>query len=195
MAVVCREWEEAAAPAESLGLRLATIRTGIVLAKGEGALGAMGPIFRALPLAAPIGNGHSPFYATGRQWMSWVHIDDIAGIFLLALDHADARGPINGTAPNPVRNVEFAAALSKALWGRASLPIPFGPPDLLLQLLQGEVAQVVTKGQKVLPEKALKLGYAFRYPELMPALRAVFAKAPAPPRQEAESRPATAGHH
>jgi uncharacterized protein (TIGR01777 family) len=193
MAVVCREWEESAAPAEALGVRLATIRIGIVLAKGEGALGVITPIFRWLPGgAAPVGSGENALKpGTGEQWMSWVHVDDIAGIFLLALDNPEARGPINGTSPNPVRNKEFGKALATALW-RPFLPV--GPPDALLQLIQGEVAQVVTKGQKVLPEKALKLGYAFKYPELPQALAAVFARPP-----KAEARPhapaRSAPHH
>ena len=75
--------------------------------------------------------------------MSWIHIDDIVGIFLLALDHPEARGPINGTAPNPVRNAEFAKALARVLWRPY---VPFGPPDAVLELMLGEVAQVVTQG-------------------------------------------------
>src|SRR5205807_1994323 len=86
MAVVCREWEEAAAHAESLGVRLATIRTGVVLARDGGALAFMTPVFKWLPGgAAPVGSGDRPFQpASGKQWMSWIHIDDIAGIYLLA---------------------------------------------------------------------------------------------------------------
>jgi uncharacterized protein (TIGR01777 family) len=182
MAVVCREWEEAARPAEALGIRLATIRIGIVLARGEGALGVMTPIFRWLPIlgAAPVGGGGGLLTpARGQQWMSWIHLDDIVGIFLLALDRAEAQGPINGTAPNPARNAEFAKALARALW-RPSL-LPFGPPDAVLELVLGEVAQVVTQGQKVLPAKAQALGYAFRHGALEDALRAVFAPAPPPP--------------
>jgi uncharacterized protein (TIGR01777 family) len=193
MAVVCREWQEAAAPAESLGVRIATIRTGVVLAKGEGALGVMTPIFKWLPGgAAPVGSGESGFKpAKGRQWLSWIHIDDIAGIFLAALDNAEAHGPINGTAPNPVRNAEFGKALARVL-RRPFLPV--GPPDAVLEVVLGEVAQVVTKGQKVLPEKAQQLGYVFKYPDLLPALQAIFAKAPAAPRP-APARVAPAGHH
>jgi len=169
LAVVCRELEEAARQVEPLGVRLATIRTGVVLGKGEGALGIMEPIFK-LGGASPIGNGGHPFRpATGRQWMSWIHIDDILGIFLLALDHPEARGPINGTSPNPTRNVDFSRTLARLLH-RPFLPI--GPPDLALSLMLGEVAQVVTKGQKVLPTRALQLGYRFLYPDLAEALQA-----------------------
>jgi uncharacterized protein (TIGR01777 family) len=193
LAVVCREWEDAAHPAEALGLRLATVRTGVVLAKGEAALKAMTPIYKWLPGgAAPVGSGDSAFKpGSGQQWMSWIHLDDIVGIFLLALDNAEARGPINGTSPNPVRHTDFGKALAKVLWRPY---LPFGPPDAVLELLLGEVAQVVTKGQKVLPTKAQELGYTFKYPELAAALRAIFAKAPAAPRP-APVKVASAGHH
>jgi len=189
MAKVCREWEDASIPAESLGVRVARIRTGVVLAKGEAALGVMTPIFRFVPGgAAPVGSGRSPLLpGKGQQWMSWIHVDDIVGIFLAALDNPSASGPINGTAPNPVRNVEFSRALARVLW-RPMLPI--GPPDVMLKLLLGEVADVVTKGQKVLPTKAEELGYRFAFPTLPEALKAIFAKArpePEPARAGAES--------
>jgi uncharacterized protein (TIGR01777 family) len=194
MAVVCREWEEAARPAEALGVRVARIRTGIVLARGEGALGVMTPIFRWLPLgAAPVGNGGGLLMpGRGQQWMSWIHIDDIVGIFLLALDRAEAQGPINGTAPNPVRNAEFSKALAKVLWRPF---VPFGPPDVLLDVVLGEVAQVVTRGQKVLPARAQALGYAFHRPDLAGALRALFAPAPPPPRPQPVATASAAHHH
>jgi uncharacterized protein len=194
MAVVCREWEDAANPAGALGVRVAQIRTGVVLARGEGALGVMTPIFRWLPGgAAPIGNGGSLIKpASGRQWMSWIHIDDIVGIFLLALDHAEAHGPINGTAPNPVRNAGFSKALARVLWRPY---IPLGPPDALLEMVLGEVAQVVTKGQKVVPARAQALGYAFRHPDLDGALRAVFAPVPAPPKPGRTPAASGAHHH
>jgi uncharacterized protein (TIGR01777 family) len=194
MAVVCREWEEAARPAESLGVRLARIRTGIVLARGAGALGVMTPIFRWLPLgAAPIGSGGGLLGpARGQQWMSWIHLDDIVGILLLALDNPQATGPINGTAPSPVRNAEFSKALANVLW-RPCMPI--GPPDALLELLLGEVAQVITRGQKVLPARALALGYSYRFPELPRALRALFAPLPPAPRPVRVPTGAGAHHH
>lgn len=181
LAVVCREWEEAARPAEDLGLRLATIRTGIVLAEGEGALGVITPIVKWVPLgAAPVGNGGGLVRpASGRQWMSWIHLDDIVGLFLLALDHGEARGAINGTAPNPVRNAEFMRSMSKVLWSPLAFWrffVPFGPPDPLLKALIGEVAEVVARGQRVVPAKARALGYEFRYPELLPALRRIFGR-------------------
>lgn len=184
MARVCQDWEAAAAAAESFGTRLAVIRTGVVLVKGEGALGAMTPVFKWLPGgAAPVGSGDSRWKpGLGRQWMSWIHLEDVVGIILLALDHADARGPINATSPRAVRNADFARALARVL--RRPF-LPFGPPDLLLKLVLGEVAEVVTKGQKVLPVKALGLGYSFHFPDLADALRDIFAR----PEAEAQDGP------
>lgn len=194
MAVVCREWEEAAHHVETLGVRLALIRTGVVLERGAGALGVMTPIFKWLPLgAAPIGNGGSLIKpATGQQWMSWIHIDDIVGIMLLALDNPQASGPINGTAPNPVRNFEFSRSLAKTLW-RVCAPV--GPPDTLLRLVLGEVADVITKGQKVLPVRAQALGYTFKYPRLDAALAALFAKPPEAPKSERIPAASSSHHH
>jgi uncharacterized protein (TIGR01777 family) len=179
MAVVCREWEESAHPAEALGVRVACIRTGVVLAQGEGALGVMTPIFRIA--GTPVGS-HGQFKpATGQQWMSWIHIDDIVGLFLFALDHAEATGPINGTAPNPLRNADFSRALAKTLH---RFFIPAGPPDAMLELMLGPVAQVITRGQKVLPARAQALGYHFSYPDLPGALQNLFAKPQATPKPE-----------
>ncbi|MCA1686330.1 MAG: DUF1731 domain-containing protein, partial [Planctomycetia bacterium] len=162
-----------------------------VLARREGALAAMTPKYKWFFGAAPVGSGDSAFApGTGHQWMSWIHIDDIVGLFLLALDHPEAHGPINGTAPNPVRHVDFGKALAKVL-KRPFLPV--GPPDAVLELVLGEVARVVTRGQKVLPAKAQQFGYVFQYPEILPALRAIFAKAPAVAKP-APVRVASAGH-
>lgn len=181
MASVCRQWEEAALPAETQGTRVVYLRTGVVLAKGEGALGVMTPIFKMGP-GTPVGNGGSLLKpADGRQWMSWIHLDDIVGLILHSIDHAAVTGPLNGTAPNPVRNSEFSKALSNTLrtpttpWRRY---VPLGPPDIMLEMMLGDVAQVVTKGQKVLPTKALETGYKFLFPELAGALTSIFAKAP-----------------
>ena len=192
LAVVAREWEDAAARVEPLGVRLATVRTGVVLAKGDAALKVMTPVYKWLPGgAAPVGGGSLFKPGKGEQWMSWIHLDDIVGLFLLAVDDPEARGPINGTAPHPVRHAEFGKALAKILH-RPFLPI--GPPDALLQLALGEVAQVVTKGQRALPSKALGLGYAFRFPELYPALQAIFAR-PTPVSGSAPKAPAASGRH
>ena len=168
LAVVCRELENAAKPVEGFGVRLATIRTGVVLGRGEGALGVMTPIFR-WGGASPLGSGGHPLRpARGLQWLSWIHLDDIVGLFVLGLDHPQASGPMNGTAPEPVRNIDFSRELARALH-RPLLPI--GPPDLLLELMLGGVARSVTKGQRVIPAQALALGYHFEHPHLPEAIR------------------------
>ncbi len=198
MARVVREWEDAAHPAESLGLRVARVRTGVVLAPNAGALKMMTPIFKIPGGASPIGSGSSPLSpATGHQWMSWVHIDDIVGIFLFALDNAAATGPINGTSPNPARNADFSKALAKAVF-RPMLPI--GPPDAVLRLALGEVVDVIAKGQKVLPAKALELGYKFAYPTLPEALKQIFTKVkpapePAKPKSHGHGHDKAHAHH
>ena len=155
LAVVCRELEDVSHALEALGVRRSVVRTGIVLAAGDGALKIMTPIFKLGP-GAPIGSG-GRMAADGKQWMSWIHIDDITGIFQLAVENDGAVGPINGTAPNPVRNSEFTKTFSDVL--RTPLTpwrvfVPIGPPDSLLKLVLGEVATVITTGQRVLPAKA-----------------------------------------
>lgn len=194
MAVVCREWEEATAGLAKLGVRVPVIRTGVVLAKGEGALGAMTPIFKIPGGASPVGSAGKLGPAKGEQWFSWIHLDDIVGIFLMALDHTSATGPINGTSPHPVRFAEFAKALARVLKRPC---LPFGPPDAVLKVVLGEVAQVVVTGQKVLPNKALALGYNFRYADVLEALRAIFApaKVAAPPVAVHHDHGHVAAHH
>jgi uncharacterized protein len=188
LARVCRETEEITEPLDALGVRRAVVRTGIVLAPHEGALKIMTPIFKLAP-GAPIGSGGGLGPAHGQQWMSWIHIDDIVGIFKLAVENAGASGPLNGTAPNPVRNAEFARTFSAVL--RKPLTpwrfyLPIGPPDLLLRMVLGEVATVVATGQRVLPTKPLALGYRFRHPDLAGALREIFTRKP----RAAEASPA-----
>ncbi len=196
LAVVCRECEDVSRSIESLGVRRAIVRTGIVLAPAAGALKIMTPIFKLGP-GAPIGSGGG-LVAKGDQWMSWIHVDDIVGIFRLSIDNDGASGPLNGTAPNPVRNSEFAKTFSSVLkkpYTPWRFYLPVGPPDGMLRLVLGEVATIITTGQKVLPAKPLALGYQFKYPQLAEALRAIFTAAPAPPRPAAHARPAGAGAH
>ncbi|RUL88202.1 TIGR01777 family oxidoreductase [Tautonia sociabilis] len=170
LALLCREWEDAARPVAEAGVRLATIRTGIVLAKGEGILGQLEPIFKWLPGgASPVGGASHPLLpASGRQWISWIHLVDLVGLFLLALDHPEASGPLNGTAPSPRRNAEFSRELARTL--RRPF-VPIGPPEALLRLVLGEVARVIVTGQRVLPARPMALGYEFAFPELAGALR------------------------
>jgi uncharacterized protein (TIGR01777 family) len=174
MANVCRDWEDAALPATQLGVRVVRVRIGIALAREGGALKTLLPVFKWVPGgAAPVGNGGRGLTpATGAQWVSWVHIDDVAELFLFALDRAEVEGPLNATAPAPVRYAEFGKTLAE-LVRRPYLP--FGPPDALLRLVLGEVAQVLASGQRVMPSRPLALGYTFRRPVLADALRDLLA--------------------
>jgi uncharacterized protein len=196
LAVTCRETEEASEILASLGIRRAVVRTGIVLAPGEGALRVMTPVFKLGP-GAPIGSG-TGLVARGAQWMSWIHLDDVVGIFQLALKNEAATGAINGTAPNPVTNAEFARTFSAVLRKKYTpwrFYLPFGPPDSLLHLVLGGVASVVTTGQRALPKRALELGYTFKYPHLAEALRAIFQPMPKPPGPAPRHEPVKAGAH
>jgi uncharacterized protein (TIGR01777 family) len=180
LAVLCRECEEVSERLEAEGVRRAVVRTGVVLAPGQGALRIMTPLFKLGP-GVPIGSAGG-FAARGKQWLSWIHIDDIVGIFRLALDHVGATGPLNGTAPEPVRNSEFAKTFSSVLrkpYTPWRVYLPFGPPDQFLRLMLGEVADMITTGQRVIPVKALALGYRFKYPQLEGALRAIVKPLPA----------------
>jgi uncharacterized protein len=155
LAQTCVEWEAEAMRARELGLRVAVVRTALVLGNDGGALEKMLPPFK-LGLGGPIGNG--------LQWTSWIHVDDIIGIYQLALGSAD--GPLNAASPNPVRNRAFARALGHALHRPAAFPVP----GLALELVFGEGASVLTSGQRVLPVRAEALGYRFKYPALDEAL-------------------------
>jgi uncharacterized protein (TIGR01777 family) len=139
-------------------VRVARVRIGVVLDRTGGALAQMLTPFQ-MGLGGPIGSG--------KQWVSWVHHQDLVGILLLALDNPNAAGPINGTAPNPVTNREFSQALGQALNRPSFVPVP----TFALKLKFGEVAGVLTTGQRVLPARALALGYPFQFPKLDAALR------------------------
>src|SRR5262245_44761302 len=170
MAGVCVEWEAASRGAEAVGTRVAMIRTGIVHDARGGALKQLLLPFK-LGLGGPVGMALRP-KDWGRQYWSWIHHADLIGIFLLALDHREASGPINGTAPHPVTNKEFARAFGKVLGRPAFAPTP----ALALRLMLGEVADVVATGQRVLPRKALALGYQFQFPTIDAALAELFAR-------------------
>ncbi len=165
LARTCRAWEVEALETQSLplagtgGMRVATLRTGVVLDRNGGALAKMLPPFK-LGVGGPV--------AGGRQFVSWIHTDDVVGIALSAIDGEQWEGPINATAPEPQRNRDFSRALGRALHRPSLLPVP----GAALRLLYGEMAEIVTSGARVLPAKALVLGYQFRYPKLDAALRA-----------------------
>lgn len=158
LAGLCADWEAARQPAIDAGVRTATIRIGVVQGLGDGALQKMLLPFK-LGLGGPMGHG--------RQWVSWIHLDDLVALFEWALDTPTARGEYNGTAPNPVSNTEFARTLGRVLRRPAFLPLP----GAVLRLALGEVAGVVLNGQHVTPARALSDGFTFRFPTLEPALR------------------------
>lgn len=158
LAGLCVQWEKEARLLEPLGMRVVCLRTGIVLAPEGGALAKMLPIFK-LGLAGPLG--------TGRQWMSWIALPDLIDLILFSFSH-ELSGPVNGTAPNPVTNKDFTAALGRALGRPAILPAP----AFALRLGLGEMSDMLLGGQKVLPKKALESGFAFKLPQLDAALRA-----------------------
>jgi uncharacterized protein (TIGR01777 family) len=151
---VCVAWER---EANNANARVVTIRTGVVLDASGGALAKM-----LLPFKLGIGGP----VAGGKQYMPWIHVDDLVGIYLAALDDAGWQGPVNATAPHPVTNAEFSKALGRALHRPAVLPIP----GLALRALYGEMAVIVTTGQRAVPRKALAYGYQFEHPDLAEAL-------------------------
>ena len=157
LAEVCVEWERRARAAEELGLRVVIVRTGVVLDADGGALKTMLPPFKA-GVGGPV--------AGGRQYMPWIHVDDIVGIYLAALDGDGWSGPVNGTAPEPVTNADFSKALGRALGRPAVLPVP----AFAIRALYGEMAEIVTEGQRAVPARTLEFGYSFAKPELGPAL-------------------------
>src|SRR4051794_31569631 len=153
------EWEREAEAASELGMRVAYVRTGVALDARGGALKQMLPPFR-LGLGGPV--------AGGRQYMPWIHMDDAVGMALSAIDDAAWSGPVNVTAPAPVRNREFSKALGRALHRPAIAPVP----KLALKVMFGEMGEVVATGQRVVPRRAQQLGYQFQHPEIDEALRA-----------------------
>ncbi len=160
LAQVVVAWEAEAREAEALGIRVAVTRTGVVLAAGGGALEKMLPPFR-LGVGGPI--------AGGRQYVPWIHLDDAVEALLFCAQEADARGPVNLSAPSPVTNAQLSHALGRVLRRPAVLPVP----ALAVRALYGEMASIVTTGQRAVPARLQGLRYDFLQPELEPALRDV----------------------
>lgn len=157
LAMLCREWETAANRAAPLGVRVVTLRTGIVLGRDGGALAYMLPLFR-LGLGGPLG--------TGKQWMSFIHLHDLVEIIATALVDDRYEGPINGTAPKPVTNEVFADTLGRVLGRPARLPVP----SVALRLVLGEAAEALLGGQRVIPRKLDDLGFRHAFPSIDSAL-------------------------
>ena len=160
LADLCRAWEEAARPAREAGIRVVHARFGVVLGHGPGALGKMLPLFR-LGLGGRLGSG--------RQWMSWMSLDDAIAAIFFALENKNLAGPVNVTAPNPVTNAEFTRALAKQLHRPASLPAP----AFALRLALGEMAdEALLASARVEPRALLTAGFRFVHPKLPEALAA-----------------------
>ncbi len=159
---LCVTWEREASAAEELGLRVVRVRTGIVLDKDGGALAKMLPFFR-LGVGGPV--------AGGRQYMAWIHVDDLVGIYLAALDGEHWSGAVNATAPTPATNKEFSEALGRALHRPALAPVP----SFAIRALYGEMAQIVITGQRAVPQRTQALGFSFAHSELDEALRSALA--------------------
>lgn len=156
---LCTEWEAAARSGEELGMRVAITRTGLVLDRRGGLLAELLPPFR-LGVGGPL--------AGGRQYMPWVHAADVTGLLIWVLDRESARGVLNLTAPEPVTNREFTKALGRALGRPAMVPVP----KLALRLrLGGELTEAALASQRVVPRRALDLGYEFRFTDVEAALR------------------------
>jgi uncharacterized protein (TIGR01777 family) len=154
---VCAAWEREANAAAEHGVRVVTVRTGIVLSADGGALAKMLPPFK-LGAGGPV--------AGGRQYMPWIHLDDVVGIYLAALDDPGWSGAVNATAPEPVTNAEFSKALGRVLHRPAVAPVP----AFAIRALYGEMATIVTTGQRAIPRAAQAHGYAFAHPHLDEAL-------------------------
>jgi uncharacterized protein len=159
LASVVVGWEGEAMRAAS-AMRVAVTRTGVVLSPEGGALAKMLPFFR-LGIGGPV--------AGGRQYVPWIHLDDVVGAMLLCLDDTQAAGPVNLAAPNPVTNAELSRTLGRVLKRPAVLPVP----AIALKLLYGEMAEIVITGQRAVPARLKQYGYEFRHPDLEAALRDV----------------------
>jgi uncharacterized protein (TIGR01777 family) len=157
LARVCVDWEGAADEASELGMRLVKVRTGVVLDRSGGALSRMLLPFR-LGLGGPVGSG--------RQFMPWIALDDLVGMYVAALDGSHWSGAVNACAPNPATNKTFARALGRALHRPAVLPVP----PVALHLIFGEMASVLTVSQRMVPSQAIAWGYEFGHPQLRGAL-------------------------
>jgi len=162
LAEVCMNWENAAAPLEGMGVRLAIARIGVVLAPGKGALLRQSALFR-LYLGGPIGSG--------EQGYPWIHIRDVASALRFLAETPTTHGPFNLTAPDIVTNAEFGKALAEILGRPYWLPTP----AFLLRMAFGEVSSLLIEGQKAYPKRLLAAGYPFRYPQLAAALKDLFA--------------------
>ena len=158
---LAKEWEAEARKAEAIGIRVVVARTGVILAREGGALPRM-----ALPIKMFVGGR----IGSGKQWMSWISLDDVVGILRFAIEKNDVRGPINVISPQPLQNSEFTKILARAL----HRPALFPAPPFALRLMLGEMADaLLLSSQRVLPKKLQQLGFEFQQPDLINALRSI----------------------
>ncbi|HSD63271.1 MAG TPA: TIGR01777 family oxidoreductase [Ignavibacteriaceae bacterium] len=157
LAEVCGEWEYEASKAENFGVRRVSIRTSPVLSLQDGMLKSLKPLFKSY-LGASLGSG--------KQWFSWIHVDDIINIYLLALEDETVQGAVNASSPAPVKMHEFAEQFGKAL----NRPAFFKVPRFVLKTIMGEAADFITASLRVIPERLQKSGFIFRFPEIYSAL-------------------------
>ncbi|MGA8180474.1 MAG: TIGR01777 family oxidoreductase [Desulfobacterales bacterium] len=158
LATVSMDWEKAAFLAEEKGARVAILRFGVVLGKNGGALAKMIPAFKSFA-GGPVGSGD--------QWFPWIHMDDLISAMMFIIENQAMKGPVNFCAPNPVRNRDFAKALGKVL-GRPSF---MKTPSFMIRALMGEMGTALLGSQRTVPDKLLKNGFEFQYPDIGKALR------------------------
>ena len=157
LAKVCIDWEKEAYQAKAKGIRVVTMRFGVVLGKSGGAIKKMLPAFKFF-VGGPMGNG--------QHWFSWIHLDDLVSAILFILENPQTRGPVNFSAPNPVRNKDFAKALGKAI----KRPSFMSVPSFMIRLIMGELGTSLLNSQRLSPGKLAKYGFKFQYPNISSAL-------------------------
>lgn len=160
LAGVSIDWEKAALQASAKGARVTIMRFGVILGPNGGAMAKLIPAFKMF-VGGPLGDGN--------QWFPWLHIDDLLSAILFVLENPEINGPLNFCAPNPVRNRELAQALGEAL----SRPAIMTAPAFMIRLVMGEFGDVFLNSQRTVPEKLVNHGFAFRYPEIKGAIRAI----------------------
>ena len=157
LAEVCKTWEDEAVKAEALGVRVVRVRIGVALSPEGGALGKM---------LLPFKMGAGGRVGSGKQWMSWIHLDDLVRLLRFVALESDVSGPVNATAPEPVRNAEFTDTLGSVLRRPTVIPLP----KFALRAVAGEASDLLLASQRVHPNVAMGLGFAFEFSELQPAL-------------------------
>lgn len=171
LAEVGAAWETEGSKAQAAGVRYVPIRIALALGKGGGAMKLMEPVFRF---------GFGGKLGTGKQWMSWIHVADVAELFLHALENASVSGPLNGSSPNPVRNEEFTKIMGEIL----KRPTFLAVPEFVLKTMLRDEASLVLDSQRIIPENALRTGFRFRFPDLRSALTDVLGTPGGPERRE-----------